>query len=144
MQVSNPPINQNSASLVHSQSDVDTYVSVYEDSTRAWDSESTGAVDASNLFVEPEIGIIRNTQGWSTRGLPGCIKVTYYGGYATVPDALAHACEVQVAKWYDEDKNAAWAKVNESEAGASVTWRGHGDLAREVVDMLSLYDLGAQ
>jgi len=143
IKVSNPPINKNSADLVRTQSDVETYITVHQDTTREW-SSSLGAVDDANLYVIPTAGIIRSAVGFAEGDYFGSIKVVYYGGYATIPDALAHACEAQVAEWFQMDTEAAWGKSSESEGGASVSWHDHGDLSPKVLDMLELFDLRAE
>lgn len=140
IRVANPPINKNSADLVHTQDDINEYITVYEDTTRVWANESTGKHSAQNIHVIPEAGIIRTAVGFSEGDWFGSIRVKYYGGYATIPDALANICERQVAEWYQKDVEAAWGKTSESEGGASVVWHDHGDLSPAVIDSLELFD----
>ena len=117
--------------------DVAGITSLHVDSNRVYAAATL--IDADDYVVDGCcVEYVNNS--WITS--PRAIKVVYPTGFATVPDDLIHACNVQVAKLYSEWQ-AAKAGLNiladHNVQGWSQSFLGHRGLDPEVEEIVDRY-----
>ena len=96
-----------------------TITSVYVDADRLYPASTL--VAASDYTLDSDLGLLilgtDSSQGAFDKGFRS-VKVTYTAGFTSIPDAIVHACGVQVSHWYRNRDNIGFSNV--SQQGGSV------------------------
>ena len=93
---------------------------------QVWDSwdrsyASTDLIDSDDYFVDTENGILKFD--YDIGGSPGAVKVTYTGGYSTIPGPITQACIELVARKLKEGPSGGVGVPSRSlPNGGSVTF----------------------
>lgn len=120
---------------------IQSVTSIYDSADRLY--SSADLIPSGDYTVYGDEGIVTldadgTTGDWSkvTRGL----KVTAVLGWSTIPDAIVHACCLQVAHWYSARDHIG--RTNVSQGGGSIAVRDLG-LLPEVRQALAAHRLPA-
>jgi phosphoribosyl-AMP cyclohydrolase len=105
--LSNYPINSTSSTI-----------SAYIDPD--WEFTADDKVDADDIYIDSENGMIVYKDGIWTRGLAN-IKVIYNAGYESVPYDLQLSIQEAVAYFWERKEQKLWAKSSVSKGDTSVT-----------------------
>ncbi len=112
-----------SSRLVLKHRPVTAVASIYDDLNR--DFGSGTLISSSDYLVREDEGIVEFVSSSSFKDGRLNVKVTYTGGYSTIPTDLGQACIMLVALLYHRGKQGADGIKQESQAGAySVTYVG--------------------
>ena len=90
--------------IVLSHRPVTAVSGLWDDPSRDFDDASL--VDTDEYVIDEERGIIRLLAGAFSDGVRN-VKVTYTGGYATIPKDVAQACVMLVAAWLHRGREGA-------------------------------------
>lgn len=80
---------------------------IYQDNDHAWGA-STQITASDLLWVGDRDGtsrVVEYLDNYFTAGQKN-LKIVYNAGFSTIPDAIKHACKIQVARMYTEWKRA--------------------------------------
>ena len=98
-----------------------TISSVYVDVDRSYGSDTL--VDSGDYTLDSDLGLLLldtdSDQGSFTTGYRS-VKVTYTAGFTSIPDAIVHACGVQVAHWYSNRDTIGKPKINQHNSSIDV------------------------
>jgi hypothetical protein len=119
-----------------------TITSVHVDVDRKYDSDSLVAASDYELFTDEGLLLLKteSDQGSFSTGYRS-VKVVYTAGFTTIPDAIVHACGIQVNHWYMNRDTIG--KSNISQGGSTIEVENLSLLA-EVKHALAPYRLGGQ
>lgn len=106
---------------------------VYDDTGR--DFESGSLVDSDDYAIDYDEGRIELDSGNFADGNQN-VKVTYTGGYATIPDAVEQAANILVAAMYHRGKEGGDGINGESLGGHNIVWQPGDDFPPFVVKLL--------
>jgi hypothetical protein len=117
-----------------------TITSVHVDVDRKYDSDSLVAASDYELFTDEGLLLLKteSDQGSFSTGYRS-VKVVYTAGFTTIPDAIVHACGIQVNHWYMNRDTIG--KSNISQGGSTIEVENLSLLA-EVKHALAPYRLG--
>jgi hypothetical protein len=119
-----------------------TITSVHVDVDRKYDSDSLVAASDYELFTDEGLLLLKteSDQGSFSTGYRS-VKVVYTAGFTTIPDAIVHACGIQVNHWYMNRDTIG--KSNISQGGSTIEVENLSLLA-EVKHALAPYRLGGK
>ena len=109
-------------------------VTLYQDSDRAWASTTEIASTDYVVYTEDNVGKIWLT-GTAFLNDRRVIKVTYTGGFSTIPHDLEMACVQIVGHQLLDFQQKAWNKDSIANDGGTTTFRdsSHGDFVEHTI-----------
>ena len=119
-----------------------TITSVHVDVNREYGSDSLVASSDYELFTDEGLLLLKtdSDQGSFSTGYRS-IKVVYTAGFTAIPDAIVHACGIQVNHWYMNRDTIGKSKITQNTSTIDVAPLS---LLPEVKQALSPYRLGGQ
>lgn len=119
-----------------------TITSIHVDVDRLYTSSTL--VDSGDYVLDSELGLViletTSTQGRFDVGYRST-KVVYTAGFTSIPDAIVHACGLQVNHWYMNRDTIG--KSNISQGGSTIQVKSLS-LLPEVKEALGPYRLGGE
>ena len=119
-----------------------TITSVHVDVNREYGSDSLVASSDYELFTDEGLLLLKtdSDQGSFSTGYRS-VKVVYTAGFTSIPDAIVHACGIQVNHWYMNRDTIGKSKLTQHTSTIDVA---PVSLLPEVKQALSPYRLGGQ
>jgi len=119
-----------------------TITSVHVDVNREYGSDSLVASSDYELFTDEGLLLLKtdSDQGSFSTGYRS-VKVVYTAGFTAIPDAIVHACGIQVNHWYMNRDTIGKSKITQNTSTIDVAPLS---LLPEVKQALSPYRLGGQ